>query len=367
MLARNRTSHACGARPRAWARSVSKTLSSVTSVSRALRLSWYSPDQKNVLPPAMCSTSSVIVPRVRSVCHEASSKSSPTGPIDADLVEERRREREVGGGAAEHPVALPGRGLDGVIGDGSDDSEAHAAAARLAVRRPRMRAIQHHASSAGRRCSSSSTCPTRCPATARCWSDVTRAGVNFADTHQRRNEYLPPGGAAAGPRQRGRRRARRHRRARRRADAGPAATPSTRRRPADRAFAIPDGVDDGAALALLLQGLTAWHLLRTSGAVARGRDASSSTPAAGGTGSLAVQLGHAARRRPRDRHRLDEREARAGARARRRRRDRRRAGGPDRAADRGQRRRSRSTSSSRRPAAQSSTRRSRRSRRSGGS
>ena len=28
-------------------------------------------------------------------------------------------------------------------------------------------------------------------------------------------------------------------------------------------FPIPDGVDDGVALALLIQGLTAWHLYRT--------------------------------------------------------------------------------------------------------
>ena len=43
----------------------------------------------------------------------------------ADLVEERRGEREVGGGTSEHALALPGRGLDGVIGDGSDHGEGH--------------------------------------------------------------------------------------------------------------------------------------------------------------------------------------------------------------------------------------------------
>jgi hypothetical protein len=58
----------------------SKTLSSVTCVSRVLRFEEYSPFQKNVRPPRTCSTSSVIVPRVRSVRHECSSKSSPTGP-----------------------------------------------------------------------------------------------------------------------------------------------------------------------------------------------------------------------------------------------------------------------------------------------
>ena len=66
--------------------------------------------------------------------------------------------------------------------------------------------------------------------------------------------------------------------------------------------------------------------------------ASSSTRAAGGVGSLAVQLGHPLGAGPRDRDRLERGEARAGARARRRRGDRPRAGGADRAADRGQRR-----------------------------
>ena len=42
--------------------------------------------------------------------------------------------------------------------------------------------------------------------------------------------------------------------------------------PAAHTFAIPDGVEDGAALALLLQGLTAWHLLRTSARLAGGRE-----------------------------------------------------------------------------------------------
>ena len=47
---------------------------------------------------------------------------------DADLVEERRGQREVGGRAAEHPLALAERGLDGVEGDRSDHGEAHGGA-----------------------------------------------------------------------------------------------------------------------------------------------------------------------------------------------------------------------------------------------
>src|SRR6476661_1551259 len=53
---------------------------------------------------------------------------------------------------------------------------------------------------------------------------------------------------------------------------------------------IPDGVSDGAALAVLLQGLTAWHLYRTAGRVASGETVVVIS-GAGGVGSLAVQLG----------------------------------------------------------------------------
>jgi NADPH2:quinone reductase len=60
--------------------------------------------------------------------------------------------------------------------------------------------------------------------------------------------------------------------------------------PAALTFPIPDGVDDGAALALLIQGLTAWHLYRTSAKVAPGESVVVHA-AAGGVGSLAVQLG----------------------------------------------------------------------------
>ena len=44
---------------------------------------------------------------------------------DADLVEERGGQREVHGGAAEHPLALAERRLDGVVGDRSDDGDWH--------------------------------------------------------------------------------------------------------------------------------------------------------------------------------------------------------------------------------------------------
>lgn len=119
--------------------------------------------------------------------------------------------------------------------------------------------------------------------------DVSVAGVNFADTHQRRNEYLAaselplvPGSEVAGLRR----------------DTGERVVALTGGRggyaevaavPAAHCFAVPEGVDDGTALALLLQGLTAWHLLRTSARVAPGESVVIHA-AAGGTGSLAVQL-----------------------------------------------------------------------------
>ena len=103
-----------------------------------------------------------------------------------------------------------------------------------------------------------------------------------------------------------------------------AATPSTRSRREELVFPIPDELDDGTALALLIQGLTAWHLYRTAARVGRGRERRRAL------GRRRRRLaGRAARppagRRARDRDRLERREARAGAGARRRRRDRLRA------------------------------------------
>ena len=66
--------------------------------------------------------------------------------------------------------------------------------------------------------------------------------------------------------------------------------------PAAHVFAIPEGVDDGTALALLVQGTTAWHLYRTRREGSRRRQGrerrSVALPRPGGVGSLAVQLGH---------------------------------------------------------------------------
>jgi NADPH:quinone reductase len=126
------------------------------------------------------------------------------------------------------------------------------------------------------------------PADGQVLIEVSRAGMNFADTHQRENTYLARyetplvlGGEVAGRTDDGRRVV--------------AMVPSGGYAeyavaPEASVFPIPDGVDDGAALALLVQGLTAWHLYRTSAKLAEGESVVVIS-GAGGVGSLAVQLG----------------------------------------------------------------------------
>jgi NADPH2:quinone reductase len=118
---------------------------------------------------------------------------------------------------------------------------------------------------------------------------VSLAGMNFADTHQRRNEYLAaqqlplvPGTEVAGVREDTGERVV--------ALCGNGGYAQYTKAPAALTFPIPDGVDDGTALALIVQGLTAWHLYRTSGRVGPGESVAI-VAAAGGVGSLAVQLG----------------------------------------------------------------------------
>jgi NADPH2:quinone reductase len=118
---------------------------------------------------------------------------------------------------------------------------------------------------------------------------VARAGMNYADTHQRTNDYLAkyelpivPGGEVAGVREDTGERVV--------AMCGLGGYAEYAVAPEELTFPIPDGVDDETALALLIQGLTAWHLYRTCGRVAEGESVVVHA-AAGGVGSLAVQLG----------------------------------------------------------------------------
>lgn len=119
---------------------------------------------------------------------------------------------------------------------------------------------------------------------------VSRAGLNFADTHTRTNSYvqratLPmvPGGEVAGIREDTGERVV--------ALVGVGGYAQYAVAPKNLIFPIPDGLDDGTALAMIVQGTTAWHLYRTSARVAEGESVVVHA-AAGGVGSLAVQLGH---------------------------------------------------------------------------
>lgn len=120
--------------------------------------------------------------------------------------------------------------------------------------------------------------------------DVTLAGVNHADVHRRRGEYeRPPLPAVLGADVVGRRRSDGRRvAALLRAGGGYAQVA-----PAHQVVELPGDVGDEQALAVLEQGLTAWHSLHTLGRVGAD-DVVVITAAAGGVGHLAVQLARAA-------------------------------------------------------------------------
>ena len=125
------------------------------------------------------------------------------------------------------------------------------------------------------------------PAAGEVLVEVTRAGINFADTHVTRNDYLAsqelpliPGGEIAG----------------RTADGSRVAALLANGGYAQKVAVneavlvpVPDQVSDEQAAALLLQGLTARSLLRISARLQEGESVVVQA-AAGGTGSLAVQL-----------------------------------------------------------------------------
>ncbi|MER5256139.1 MULTISPECIES: zinc-binding dehydrogenase [unclassified Streptomyces] len=115
---------------------------------------------------------------------------------------------------------------------------------------------------------------------------VEAAGVNFADTHQTDGSYLAadqlpyiPGSEVVGRTPDGRRVLAKVR-------GGYAETAV-----ADEAavFEIPEELPAAHALALLMQGVTAWHLLRGAARLTAGESVMVHS-AAGGVGSIAVQL-----------------------------------------------------------------------------
>jgi NADPH2:quinone reductase len=117
--------------------------------------------------------------------------------------------------------------------------------------------------------------------------EVSRAGVNFADTHQTDDSYLSsatlpliPGGEVVGTTADGRRVA---------AMIGHGGYAEKAVVNKALAFDVPDGVDDVSAVALLVQGMTAWFLLKRITHFQKGETVVVHA-AAGGVGSLAIQL-----------------------------------------------------------------------------
>jgi NADPH:quinone reductase len=117
--------------------------------------------------------------------------------------------------------------------------------------------------------------------------DVARSGINFADTHAIRNDYLAeqslpliPGGEISGTDPDGRRVA---------AIISTGGYAQKAAVPEPWLVPVPDEVNDDQAAGILLQGITAHCLLHYSAHVEEGETVVVEA-AAGGTGSLAVQL-----------------------------------------------------------------------------
>jgi len=127
--------------------------------------------------------------------------------------------------------------------------------------------------------------------------EVSKAGVNFADTHTRDNSYvrkaalpLVPGGEVVGVVVSAPTGSKLREGERVVALTGLGGYAQYAIAPEAHTFAMPEGIDDGTALALIIQGTTAWHMYRTAARVAEGESVVVHS-AAGGVGSLAVQLG----------------------------------------------------------------------------
>ena len=129
--------------------------------------------------------------------------------------------------------------------------------------------------------------PDPVPADGQLVYDVLAAGVNYADTHQTEDSYLSkqalpmiPGGEVVlrgpdGQRLLG-------------LLGGGGYAEKVAANPA-QLIPVPDGISDAQALTTLVQGATAWHLLRTSAHLAEGESVVVHA-GAGGVGTIAIQL-----------------------------------------------------------------------------
>jgi len=117
--------------------------------------------------------------------------------------------------------------------------------------------------------------------------EVSCIGINYADTHQTENSYLSkqelpliPGLEVVGKTESGRR-----------VLASASSGGYAQKVVAHKAMCvdIPESVSDGQAVAMLVQGTTAWHILKTMAHVKPGETVVVQA-AAGGVGSIAIQL-----------------------------------------------------------------------------
>ncbi|MEV4259288.1 NADPH:quinone oxidoreductase family protein [Spirillospora sp. NPDC049652] len=120
--------------------------------------------------------------------------------------------------------------------------------------------------------------------------EVDRAGINYADTHQAENSYLAkqelpmvPGGEVVGRTPDGRRVV---------ALLGTGGYAERAVAPTATIWDVPDAIDDVTALGMIVQGVSAWLLLRRSTHLEPGESVVVHA-AAGGVGTLAVQLAKA--------------------------------------------------------------------------
>ena len=117
--------------------------------------------------------------------------------------------------------------------------------------------------------------------------EVSCIGINYADTHQTENSYLSkqtlpliPGIEVVGKTASGRRVL---------ASASTGGYAQKALSPKAMCVDIPDGVSDEQAIAMLVQGTTAWHILKTMAHVKSGESVIVQA-GAGGVGTLAIQL-----------------------------------------------------------------------------
>src|SRR5918997_1370305 len=236
--------------------------------------------------------SSVITPRSRRTAYSGSRKSPPTGPITR--VSARKEEA-----SAKCTAAPPSRRsrLAVCVSTASNAIDPTTVRDMRAgrVSSAAVRAITINEWGGPEVLELVEDAPVPEPGEGQVLIRVARAGVNFADTHARENSYLAryelpltPGAEVAGTVERDGGGFRAGQRVVSLVGTGGYAEYVA----ADAAttFPIEEDVSDATALALLLQGLTAWHLYRTSAKLADGESVVVHA-AAGGVGSLAVQLG----------------------------------------------------------------------------